>query len=191
MARTRAWRRFKDFIKAKRKKKISDEVYTWISWDGRTPSWYSNLHQYSKNKIHCSCPMCSAKTKNKGHRRWRAKNYMPSYNPTMMDRRRNDAMKADLKENESMKYVHFWGSTGYAGTDYEEYVEFEDDALDGDIEGYSEELNYENAETYEYVARGWGEDWESDEDREEYYETAAEYAGWEYVTKEEYDENQE
>lgn len=152
---------------------------------------YSNLHQYSKNKIHCSCPMCSVKTKNKGRRRWRAKNYMPSYNPTMMDRRRNDAMKADLKENESMKYVHFWGSTGYAGTDYEEYVEFEDDALDGDIEGYSEELNYENAETYEYVARGWAEDWESDEDREEYYETAAEYAGWEYVTKEEYNENQE
>lgn len=20
--------------------------------------WYNNLHQYSKNKIHCSCPLC-------------------------------------------------------------------------------------------------------------------------------------
>lgn len=29
--------------------------------------WYSNLHQYSKGKIHCSCKLCSAKTRKNGH----------------------------------------------------------------------------------------------------------------------------
>jgi hypothetical protein len=32
------------------------------------PDYYNNLHQYSKNKIHCSCPLCSCKTNNKGGR---------------------------------------------------------------------------------------------------------------------------
>lgn len=27
--------------------------------------WYDNLHQYSKNKIHCSCYLCSKKTASK------------------------------------------------------------------------------------------------------------------------------
>jgi hypothetical protein len=35
--------------------------------------------------------MCSAKTRNKGHRR-KAKNYAPSINYTMMDKRRQQAM---------------------------------------------------------------------------------------------------
>lgn len=26
------------------------------------PGYYDNLHQYSKNKIHCSCWLCSAKS---------------------------------------------------------------------------------------------------------------------------------
>lgn len=24
--------------------------------------WYNNLHQYSKNKIHCSCSLCQSRT---------------------------------------------------------------------------------------------------------------------------------
>lgn len=44
--------------KALRKRKI-DGFYL----GGRFP-WYDNLHQYSKNKIHCSCPLCSSKTRN-------------------------------------------------------------------------------------------------------------------------------
>lgn len=28
--------------------------------------WYNNLHQYSKNKIHCSCWMCRARGLYKG-----------------------------------------------------------------------------------------------------------------------------
>ena len=57
--RDRGERRAKDIAKALRKKKISDSY-----WEGH--SYYNNLHQYSKNKIHCSCYMCRMKTNNKG-----------------------------------------------------------------------------------------------------------------------------
>ena len=53
--RTRAERRKNDFNKAIRKKNIVDDLH------GYLPE-YDNLHQYSKNKIHCSCPSCSVKT---------------------------------------------------------------------------------------------------------------------------------
>lgn len=102
MSRPRAWRRWKNFTKARRKREL-DWSLSW-SWPDNKSSnpldfskrvgFYKNLHQYSKNKIHCSCPMCSAKTRNKGHRR-KAKNYAPSINYTMMDQRRQQAMDAD------------------------------------------------------------------------------------------------
>lgn len=73
--RDRGTRRKSDFIHAIRKKKKSDyEVHGTLAPEDRptptalfdgtvhTESWYNNLHQYSKNKIHCSCPMCNAKS---------------------------------------------------------------------------------------------------------------------------------
>jgi hypothetical protein len=107
--RGRAWRRYKNYTKAKRKREIDLNDRMW--WDYSIynnpikPGYYSpnykpkygmydNLHQYSKNKIHCSCPTCSAKTRNKGHRRKR-KNYAPAINYRRMDMRRQMAMTAD------------------------------------------------------------------------------------------------
>jgi hypothetical protein len=55
MTKTRAERRHNDVKKALRKRKICLTVYQ--GWE-----FYKNLHQYSKNKVHCSCPMCQAKT---------------------------------------------------------------------------------------------------------------------------------
>lgn len=49
----RAVRRKRNAAKALRKKKIAPLLY------GRGHEYYSNLHQYSKNKIHCSCWMCA------------------------------------------------------------------------------------------------------------------------------------
>lgn len=74
--------------KALRKKRIADQIY----WTSRERGWdyYDNLHQYSKNKIHCSCPLCSSKTKNKGKRG--KKNYNPAVNWKPSDRRRLDAV---------------------------------------------------------------------------------------------------
>lgn len=53
-----AQKRKNDVVKALRKRRISRSYYV-------LSDWYNNLHQYSKNKIHCSCPMCSCKTNTK------------------------------------------------------------------------------------------------------------------------------
>ena len=79
MYRKRAWRRYKNYTKALRKRKIDLNSNWWpYSYDnyltfwinGYRCGWYDNLHQYSKNKIHCSCPMCSFKTNNRGRAKW-------------------------------------------------------------------------------------------------------------------------
>lgn len=88
--RNRGWRRKKDFSKAKRKKDI-DKIW------GIIIPCYKNLHEYSKNKIHCSCGMCSAKTRNKGKRRMIPKNYSPSINYTIKDQKRKDEMDYEEK----------------------------------------------------------------------------------------------
>ena len=84
-SRKRAERRKKDYAKALRKKHLSD---SWTSWP-----WYSNLHEYSKNKIHCSCAMCSCKS--------RPKKYyggQPAENWSFHDIRIFDSMNAQITE---------------------------------------------------------------------------------------------
>ena len=58
--RTRAERRFNDRNKALRKRRISRAVYS--SSSDEEFEYYRDLHTYSKNKIHCSCPLCRNKT---------------------------------------------------------------------------------------------------------------------------------
>ena len=90
---SRAYNRDVSKRKALRKRRITQEVY----WGGKDHPYYDNLHQFSKNKIHCSCPMCSVKSKNKGKRREKAWNY-PTYNWKIADRRRFERMDADRAE---------------------------------------------------------------------------------------------
>lgn len=90
--RSRAYNRDVSRRKALRKKRISDSFWPHAS----NYPYYDNLHQYSKNKIHCSCPMCSQKTKNKGKRA--RKNYNPTHNYKASDLRKKIAM--DLQEEE-------------------------------------------------------------------------------------------
>ena len=61
--RTHAEKRHNDWKKAIRKRNITK------TWHLKN-DYYDNLHQYSKNKIHCSCPMCSFKTNNRGRAKW-------------------------------------------------------------------------------------------------------------------------
>lgn len=49
----RAYTRRMNWRKAIRKRRIVRQY----GYD-----FYDNLHQYSKNKIHCSCPMCQGNT---------------------------------------------------------------------------------------------------------------------------------
>lgn len=81
--RDRAFTRKMDFIKAVRKRNISVHNYGW--------EYYDNLHQYSKNKIHCSCDMCRRRPL------WGAgKNSIA--NDSIADQRRQVAMDEQLKE---------------------------------------------------------------------------------------------
>ena len=181
MKRARAWRRYKDYTKAKRKRHIDYLIYGAHSY---WYPWYHNLHQYSKNKIHCSCSMCRRKTRNNGA----AALYSGSYNPTRMDRRRSDSMAADLKTigelTKEMKYVKFYLDNGYGGTQID-YASFENEVSEDEIDEMLTELAEDNAEAFEYLAMDGGE-WASDEEQEEYYENASTYCTWAYVTEEEY-----
>ena len=62
MTRDKAERRKLDFSHAIKKKRKS-EYHTC----NKIYPWYDNLHAYSKNKIHCSCPNCSDKTSKNGY----------------------------------------------------------------------------------------------------------------------------
>lgn len=86
--KTRSQRRHTDYAKAIRKRDISKHNYGF--------DYYDNLHEYSKNKIHCSCPLCRAKTNNKTHKHV----WFPAMNWSMMDRRRLDEMQDSLNEYE-------------------------------------------------------------------------------------------
>ena len=70
--------------------KICRDNYGW--------QYYDNLHQYSKNKIHCSCPMCSAKTK--GNFLWGSSSRHNGKNYSIKDLKRYDEMMYELKELE-------------------------------------------------------------------------------------------
>ena len=83
--RTLAEKRHNDWRKAIRKKKIINAY----GWD-----YYDNLHQYSKNKIHCSCPFCRAKTA-KGKSPW-----IGGKNWPINDEKRIDEMKDQILDNE-------------------------------------------------------------------------------------------
>lgn len=72
--RPTAEKRHNDWTKAIRKYRIDHET------SPTTNNYYDNLHQYSKNKIHCSCPLCRFVGK------------------TMQDRRRQEEM--DYEEEE-------------------------------------------------------------------------------------------
>ena len=99
MYRNRCWRRYKNYIKAKRKRDIDLDIqYYFNDAEGiHVYPWYSNLNQYSKNKIHCSCPLCSRKTNNKGKRK--RKQYAPSWNPKLSDLKNEISMQDDINSS--------------------------------------------------------------------------------------------
>lgn len=91
---SRAYNRDVSRRKALRKRRLDKQLsYYW-----EHGSLYDNLHQYSKNKIHCSCRLCQQKTRNKGKRRFRYGNYAPSLNYKVSDLRKIEAIEAGLEE---------------------------------------------------------------------------------------------
>ena len=81
--------------KALRKRRISRYDYYYRVEE---KDYYDNLHQYSKNKVHCSCPACQTKTRNKGHRRYRKGGYHRAINYKRQDLVRMIEMDQDIEE---------------------------------------------------------------------------------------------
>lgn len=80
----------RSWTKARRKREIARML-------GYEP--YDNLHQYSKNKVTCNCPMCKAKTNNRG------RNSMePNTNYKISDKRKIERLLDDdyFYEDESL-----------------------------------------------------------------------------------------
>ena len=91
--RNRAYNRDVTRRKALHRRHLARKIYAYDDKD-----YYDNLHQYSKNKIHCSCPMCSAKTRNKRKRHGNGWGFAPSVNYKISDQRKVDAMDFDEED---------------------------------------------------------------------------------------------
>ena len=84
--------------KALRKRRLADRLYRNQNDQDEPFNYYDNLHQYSKNKIHCSCPTCQTKTRNKGRRRYRKGGYHRAINYKRQDLVRMIEMDQDIAE---------------------------------------------------------------------------------------------
>ena len=83
-----------------------------------------------------------------------------------------------------MRYIRFEFGTDYCGTDNTEYQALADSVSDNEINEIANDLANENAEQYTYLATGWDDDWESEEDEASYYEGI--WYEWEEISEEEY-----
>lgn len=69
-----------------------------------------------------------------------------------------------------MKYYKFIANTPYCNTQNEYYHSFSDDISEKELNEIAEEYRLENGETYSYLATGWEDDFETEEDKEMYYD---------------------
>ena len=84
MRRTRAERRHNDWMKIRKKTSIIKNV--WNEEDWFEGFWEHQKHRLSKDKVHCSCPICSAKTRTHGYK--------------ASDLRKLEALQSSLDESE-------------------------------------------------------------------------------------------
>lgn len=84
-----------------------------------------------------------------------------------------------------MRYFFVHGGTGYCGCDFEDVFECPDEVTEAEVDQITSEMALDNGEIYEYVASGWEEEFETEQDRDDYY--AGCWCDWEEITKEQYD----
>lgn len=93
MPRGRAQRRYKNYVKAKRKQELDSALTPGVI---SSVGYYKHFNQYNKGKIHCSCGMCTSKTRNKNYKRRHVHaNYQPAINYAIKDLKRIIAMLED------------------------------------------------------------------------------------------------
>lgn len=83
------------------------------------------------------------------------------------------------------RYILFTGGNSYCGWDFEEVHVFDDSVGDEELDEMLEELVFENGESYEYVETGWYEGFESEEEREHYYNELCE-GNWIELDRDDY-----
>ena len=93
-----------------------------------------------------------------------------------------------------MFYFKFTAETPYCGTECENYQSFDVRPSEDYLNTIAEVLCQENAESYEYLVRGWDDENFEDLTEEEQKEELSNYyadcwGGWEEISKEEYEEN--
>lgn len=91
--RNLAEKRHNDWVKAIRKRRIDRE----LKGTRNCRDWYDNLHQYSKNTIFCSCPMCRSKT---SKLKMRKSGGPGGKNWPITDKKRIDEMKDQMLDTE-------------------------------------------------------------------------------------------
>lgn len=136
----RAKRRKLNIIKALRKKKIAEHIYG--------ISYYDNLHQYSKNKVHCSCPMCSgmAKTNSKhinkgginlqgGNFRFGTTNHRKGKNYSISDLKQIERMDVDMSDTYYVSGMFVYGEMVEADSFEEAARIFE---AENELNGYAD-----------------------------------------------------
>lgn len=87
-----------------------------------------------------------------------------------------------------MKYYKFVADTPYCGTENTFYEAYEKEPTEKELMETAADYNQQNAESYDYLVAGWGEE-PDEEELEWYYEDCTCY--WEEISEEEYLENTE
>lgn len=75
MKREYAYKKHKDYVHMKRKYNILKYVYRMDDKDIQNNICWGPIHKLSKNKVHCSCPMCQRKTSKLGMKHADSINY--------------------------------------------------------------------------------------------------------------------
>ena len=87
-----------------------------------------------------------------------------------------------------MKYYKFIADTPYCGTESTYYEAYEEEMTEKQLDEIAADYCQENAESYDYMVAGWGN--EADEDElEMYYDDCTCF--WTEISEEEYRENTE
>lgn len=82
------------------------------------------------------------------------------------------------------RYIKITAGTPYCGTEEDFFYIVDDDTTEEFINDFAEEILQRHVESFEYLATGWDEDWESEEQKENYYADC--YVSWEEISKEEF-----
>ena len=93
-----------------------------------------------------------------------------------------------------MYYYKITTSTIYCGTENEHYIASQEPMSEAELNDLAEELKQDNADSFEYLVRGWDDELVEDMSEDEIDELMTNYYAdcsceWEEISKEEYEEN--